>query len=55
MASGMAVRVTVYHGVMGFSMMNMMRAGQVLRALPATGQEHLHRRGGGRKEGCEHS
>lgn len=47
MASGMAVRVTVYNGVMDF---DMMRAGQVLRALPAMGQQHLHRRGGGRKE-----
>lgn len=51
MASGMAVRVTVYHVMMDFGMM---RAGRVLRALAATGQQHLLRREGGRK-GYEHS
>lgn len=43
----MAVRVTVYHVVMDFGMM---RAGRVLRALPATGQQRLLRREGERKE-----
>lgn len=51
MASGMAVRVTVYHVMMDFGMM---RAGRVLRALAATGQQHLLRREGGRR-GYEHS